>query len=160
MAPARAMVQPCRGFVGIFYVRLKGDHALGLDRLGDGEEQGQQVAIVLALPLGTAEDLAEGTEGGLGLRPAGSQQKGANAGAEDHDQLERRGVDDGFEVAPVNEVTAEDHDKYADDAGDLKHESGPLGASTRRRAAGADYRNEALTMFELRPMRVQSVNEH
>ena len=47
------------GFLGLFNVAFQRHHALGLHGLGQLEPQRQQVLVVLLLPLGAAEDLAE-----------------------------------------------------------------------------------------------------
>jgi hypothetical protein len=49
--------------VRLFDVAFQGDDALGLHRLGQQEQQAEQVAIVLLLPLGAGEDLAETAAG-------------------------------------------------------------------------------------------------
>ncbi len=117
----------------LFDVAFQGDHALGLHRLGQLEQQAQQVLVVLLLPLRPGEAFAQPAQGGLDHRQAVGNQEGRDPRPEDRHQLIGQRIEDGRHLAAVQQEAAEHHGEQHDDADDLEH-----GASGRPAAEGSD----------------------
>ncbi len=118
-----------------FDVAFQGDHALGLHRLGQLEQQAEQILVVLLLPLRPGEALAQAAQGGLDHRQAVGNQEGRDARPEDGHELIGQRIEDRRHLAAVQQEAAEHHGEQHDDADDLEHE-----ASRRPGAEGSGRR--------------------
>ena len=102
-------------------VALQGDDALGLHRLGQLEQQRQQVLVVLLLPLRAAESLAQTAERPLHCGDTVRDQEGGDAGSADRHQFVRSRMGDDVEFAARDGVAAEHHAEQQDNADNLEH---------------------------------------
>jgi hypothetical protein len=93
------------GVLGILDMRLERD-GVRAAHPDQGEEEAQEVAVVVGAPARAAEHLGQVLERVLDGGTVVGDGEGTRRGAADHHQLEGKGVQDDAELAPCEEVAA------------------------------------------------------
>ena len=109
-----------RGVLRLFYMLFDG-HRILARHPDQREEKAQKVAIVVRLPLGSAENLAHIAHRVFDRTEIIADQKRPDGRATDHHHLERQGFHDDLHFAAGEDITAENHDEDQDDADNADH---------------------------------------
>ncbi len=104
----------------VFDMPFQGD-GVGAGQADQFEQQAQQIAVIGRLPSGALEDLADVAQRLLDRAHVVRDQEGADRSAADHDHLERQGLQDDAQLAPCQQVAAEDHDEDDGDTDEAEH---------------------------------------